>query len=193
MQKRLRCSAVVETNVNWMDLDTGDTLSRMKRGLWLISALVLLAECSQTPTLPAASRETDIASLRRAQEVAIEAFVSRNADHMVSAYSGDASLMFPNSPILHGDDLKTALRALAADPNFSIQFSTDRVEVAKSGEIGYTRGTYTMTMSDPNTKNVLREKGKYVTIYAREMDGSWKMMEDISNGDAPAVPMGSPR
>lgn len=176
-----------------MHFDIGDTLSRMKRGLWLISAFVLLAGCSQTPTLPAASRETDIASLRRAQEVAIEAFVSRNADHMVSAYSADASLMFPNAPILQGDDLKAAIRALAADPHFSMQFSTDRVEVAKSGEIGYTRGRYTMTMSDPNTKQVLRERGKYVTIYARQNDGSWKMMEDISNADAPALPMKSPR
>ena len=173
--------------------EISDTLGRMKRALWLISALVLLTGCSQTPTLPAASRETDVASLRRAQELAIEAFVSRNADHMVSSYSADASVMFPNAPILQGENLKTAIRALAADPHFSMQFSTDRVEVAKSGEIGYTRGTYTMTMSAPNTKQVLREKGKYVTIYARQNDGSWKMMEDISNADAPAVPIESPR
>jgi hypothetical protein len=82
------------------------------------------------------SRESDLNSLRNAQGAAIEAFVSRNADHMVSAYSADASLMFPNAPTLQGEDLRTAIRALAADPNFSIQFSTDRVEVAKSGEIG---------------------------------------------------------
>jgi ketosteroid isomerase-like protein len=167
-------------------LEISDTLGRMKRALWLTSALVLLAGCSQTPTPAVAPRESDVSLLRKAQEAAIEAFASRNADHMVSAYSADASLMFPNSPILQGEDLRTAIRALAADPNFSIQFSTDRVEVAKSGEIGYTRGTYTMTMSDRDTKKVLREKGKYVTIYSRQADGSWKMMEDISNADAPA-------
>ena len=80
------------------------------------------------------------------------------------------------------------LRA-AADPNFSIRFSTDKAEVAKSGEVGYTHGTYTMTMSDPNTKKPLREKGKYVTIYARQPDGNWKMIEDINNPDAPAIPV----
>jgi ketosteroid isomerase-like protein len=46
-----------------------------------------------------------------------------------------------------------------------------------------------MTMSDPNSKKILRENGKYVTIYAREADGSWKMIEDINNPDAPAVPV----
>jgi len=151
--------------------------------------LIFWAGCSQTPTPAVARRESDVSLLRKAQEAAIEAFVSRNADHMVSAYSADTSLLFPNSPILQGEDLRTAIPALAADPNFTIQFSTDRVEVAKSGEIGYTRGTYTMTMSDRDTKSVLHEKGKYVTIYSRQADGNWKMMEDISNEDAPAIPV----
>ena len=131
--------------------------------------------------------ESDIKSLRAAQDAAIEAFASKNADRMVSAYSTDASLMFPNSPILLGEDLRAAIKALAADPNFSIRFTTDKAEVAKSGEVGYTRGTYTMTMSDPNTRKPLREKGEYVTIYARQADGSWKMIEDINNADAPAI------
>jgi hypothetical protein len=33
-----------------------------------------------------------------------------------------------------------------------------------------------MKMSDPITRKPLREKGKYVTIYARKADGSWKMI-----------------
>ena len=161
----------------------------MKRALLSISALMILAGCSQNPAPIVASPEADVRSLRVAQEAAIEAFASKNADRMVSAYSADASLMFPNSPILRGEDLRAAIKALAADPNFSMQFTTDKAEVAKSGEFGYTRGAYTMTMSDPTTKKPLREKGKYVTIYARQADGSWKMLEDISNADAPAIPV----
>jgi hypothetical protein len=75
-------------------------------------------------------------------------------------------------PVLNGVGLRAAIKAMVADPNFSMQFRTDKVEAAKSGELGYTRGAYTMTMSDPKTKNVLREKGKYVTIYARQAKGS---------------------
>jgi hypothetical protein len=47
-----------------------------------------------------------------------------------------------------------------------------------------------MTMSDRDAKKVLREKGKYVTIDSRQADGSWRMMEDISNADAPTIPVG---
>ena len=44
-----------------------------------------------------------------------------------------------------------------------------------------------MTMTDPKIKKTLTEKGKYLTLYARQMDGSWKIVEDISNADAPAA------
>ena len=163
----------------------------MHRTLLLISTCLLLVACSQNSVTPAGSREADVNSLRAAQQAAIQAFASKSADRMVSAYATDASLMFTNSPILRGEDLKTAIRSLAADPNFSMQFTTDKVEVAKSGEIGYTRGSYTMTMSDPTAKKTLCEKGKYVSIYAKQADGSWKMIEDISNADAPAFPVES--
>jgi ketosteroid isomerase-like protein len=163
----------------------------MKRVLLSISALTILAVFTPTSAPVVASQETDVNSLRAAQQAAIEAFASKNPDRMVSAYSADATLMFPNSPILQGENLRAAIKALAADPNFSIRFTTDKAEVAKSGELGYTRGTYTMTMSDPSTKKPLREKGKYVTIYARQGDGSWKMIEDIDNPDSPATPVAS--
>ena len=161
----------------------------MKPAFVLIPALIVLAACSRTQGPAVHSQEGDLKSLRAAQQTAIALFASKSADQMASAYSPDASLMFPNSPLLHGQDLRTAMKALAADPNFSMQFTTDSAVVAKSGEVGYTRGTYTMTMSDPKTTKPLREKGKYVTIYARQPDGNWKIIEDISNADAPPIPV----
>lgn len=161
----------------------------MKRTLLPIALLAILTGCSQAPAPAVDNREADSRSLRAAEEAAIIAFSSKDGDRMIAAYSSDANLMLSNSPVLTGEDLRAAIKALAADPNFSMQFHTDRVETAKSGEIGYTRGAYTLTMTDPKTKRVLSEKGKYVTVYAKQADGSWKIIEDISNPDAPAIPV----
>jgi len=76
-----------------------------------------------------------------------------------------------------------------ADPNFSMKFNTAKVEATASGDLGYTTGAYTMTMTDPKSKKVLREKGKYLTVYGKQMDGTWKIVDDINNPDAPAVPV----
>jgi ketosteroid isomerase-like protein len=172
----------------WVGWGASDTMRGMKHALLPIAVFVILVGCSQTPAPIVDNREGDARSLRAAEEAAIKAFASKDVDQMVSAYSGDAKLMLSNSPILKGKDLRSAIKSMVADPNFSMQFRTDQVEAAKSGELGYTRGAYIMTMSDPKTKNVLRETGKYVTIYARQADGSWKIIEDISNADGPASP-----
>ena len=158
--------------------------------IWTSCAAVflLLAGCSRGPVPVADTHEADAKSLRAAEEAAIKAFESRDAGQMAAAYSPDATFMLTNTPALRGAELKAALEAFVADPNFSMRFNTMKVEVAKSGEIGYTRGAYTMTMSDPKTKKVLTEIGKYVTIYSKQPDGSWKIAEDISNADSPAGP-----
>ena len=63
------------------------------------------------------------------------------------------------------------------------------VEVAKSGDLGYAQGGYTMTMTDPKTKKVLTVNGKYVEVFRKQADGGWKAVEDIINEDAPPVPV----
>jgi ketosteroid isomerase-like protein len=62
------------------------------------------------------------------------------------------------------------------------------VDVAKSGDLGYSQGAYTMTFTDPKTKKVLTERGKYVTVFKKQADGSWKAVADIDNEDAPPSP-----
>ena len=75
-----------------------------------------------------------------------------------------------------------------SDPAFALQFSASRVEVAASNDLGFTEGTYSMTMTDPKRKKPVTEKGKYVTVFRRLPDGSWKSVEDTALADGPATP-----
>ena len=65
---------------------------------------------------------------------------------------------------------------------------SDKVDVAKSGDLGYSQGTNTWTMTDPKTKKVLTGKGKYVTVFKKQADGNWKAVADIAIEDAPPAP-----
>jgi ketosteroid isomerase-like protein len=60
------------------------------------------------------------------------------------------------------------------------------VEVSTGGDLAYSQGAYAFTGTDPKTKRVMSEKGKYVEVYKKQADGSWKIVEDINNADAPA-------
>ena len=154
-----------------------------------ISAFAILAGCATAPPLVVDHRAEAIRQIRAAEEAAIRAFGERNADRSASFYAADAALMMTNMQTVKGLDIKPLLKELMADPNFSMTFDTAKIEAARSGELGYTRGAYTMTMTDPKSKKILREAGKYLTVYAKQNDGSWKIVDDMNNPDAPAAPV----
>ena len=74
--------------------------------------------------------------------------------------------------------------AFFALPNFKISWQAKRADVAKSGELGYTSGTYQFSFVDPSGKTI-SDNGKYVTVWKKQMDGSWKVLLDIFNTDLP--------
>ena len=50
----------------------------------------------------------------------------------------------------------------------------------------YSQGTYTMTVSNQKTKKPMTDKGKFLTVYMKQADGSWKAVSDTFNSDSPA-------
>ena len=62
-----------------------------------------------------------------------------------------------------------------------------RVEVAKSGDMAYVSGTYTFDFKDASGKTV-KDRGKYLEVWERQPDGSWKCSADTWNSDLPAAP-----
>jgi uncharacterized protein (TIGR02246 family) len=51
-----------------------------------------------------------------------------------------------------------------------------------SGEYAIETGTYDQTMK-PTNGTPVRDIGKYVSVWKRQPDGSWKMVRDIFNSD----------
>ena len=98
--------------------------------------------------------------------------------------------MMPDAPIIMGKDaIRSAVAGMMSDKNLALSFATTNAQVAKGGDIAYTQGTYSMTMTNPKTKKLVAEKGKYLTVYKKQSDGTWKAIEDINNADAPAAPV----
>ena len=150
---------------------------------------VVLASCNQAPPPAPDTREADAKAIRDEEAAAQKDWAAKDADKIATIWADDASLLMPNMPILNGQDaIKTSLKQFLADPNFSLSYGATKVEVSRAGDYAYSQGTYTMNMTDPKTKKVITEKGKYVTVYKKQTDGSWKAVADINNADSPAAP-----
>ena len=148
--------------------------------------LLILSGCSQAP---ADTHDADARALRDGEAAWNKDWASKDADKIMAHYADDANLLVAGMPIASGKDaIHKALVGLLQDPAIALSFQAAQVEIAKDGDIGYTRGTYTMTMTDPATKKPVTEKGKYITVYRKGADGSWKATQDMNNADGPATP-----
>ena len=117
-------------------------------------------------------------------------YASKNADKLSSYYADNAVLMTPGMDAVSGKDaIQKMIAQMTADPALSLKFQASVVDAAKSGDMAYSQGTYTMTMTDPKTKQPVNDHGSYVTVYHKQADGSWKAVSDIASS---AVPPPSP-
>jgi ketosteroid isomerase-like protein len=75
----------------------------------------------------------------------------------------------------------------AANPDFTIEWTTTDVGVAASGDLAYERGSWT---SDPDGDGEApAEYGEYLTVW-KKIDGQWKVLYDAGTTiEAEAEPM----
>jgi uncharacterized protein (TIGR02246 family) len=108
------------------------------------------------------------------------AYAERDAKTLASMYADDAALANPGEELVRGKTaIEQATAAFAADPNLKVAFEANRIQVARSGELAYTRGRYTLTMTDPDTSKPETSIGHYLTVWQKQADGSWKAVEDF--------------
>ncbi len=113
-------------------------------------------------------------------------YKARDAAGLASVYAADAALANPGAPLVEGGPaIRTAVEQFVTDPNLDVQFASDRVQVAKSGDLAYTRGHFTMRSTDPATKQPRTDTGNYLTVWQKQADGSWKAVEDFVVPGAP--------
>jgi uncharacterized protein (TIGR02246 family) len=161
----------------------------MLRNISLIVCLtlaVLAVGCSNTPAPPRDTRAADVQAVKDLEAAAAKDANAKDVDKWAGFFAEDASGLFPGAAILNGRaTIKAAMASFLADPNFSLSLQSTRAMASKGGDMAYSQGTYTMTMTDPKTKKPMTDKGKYLTIFTKQPDGSWKAIADTFNSDSP--------
>jgi ketosteroid isomerase-like protein len=148
--------------------------------LGLAAAAVCLAEETKVEQ---ALRDADAAWSKAAR--------SKDLDKTVSYYSDDATVLPPNaSAATTKDAIRKIWQDMLASPGFAISWKATKVEMAKSGDLGFVSGAYELTMNDTSGKPVT-DKGKYVEVWEKKADGKWKCGTDTWNSDLPASPSAS--
>jgi ketosteroid isomerase-like protein len=88
-------------------------------------------------------------------------------------------------PVVKGSGpIREMYTKMASAPGFSLKWTPAAATVSSAGDLGYTSGSYEMTLKDESGAP-LAERGKYVAVWKKAAGGQWKVVEDIFNTNAP--------
>jgi ketosteroid isomerase-like protein len=107
--------------------------------------------------------------------------VNNGAAEAFNEYLTEDALQLPagNNPVKGVDNIYNRNN----QGNYILDWSPQYAEVAKSGDMGYTWGTYSLAYNDENGEEQ-KSYGKYLNIWKKQTDGNWKVAVDIGN-DSP--------
>ena len=162
-------------------------MSRTSLRVAVFAATVALAGATAvtaheaTADVEAAKRAIRIADLELAKSVA-----DRNLERFVALVGEDA--VFFGSGIARGRDaVAKAWLPFFTDGSLFLKWHPTQVEVASSGDLGYSIGEYERigknAAGNPETAT-----GNYVSIWRRQADGKWKVVLDIGTPASPRKP-----
>lgn len=105
---------------------------------------------------------------------------AKDLDKCVSYYTDDAVLFFPGVPAVVGkDNIRKFFQQVLAAPNLQVTFAFETPEVARSGDLAMELGSFQVATTDkkgnPSTSGF-----KFVLVWKKQADGSWKVGADTS-------------
>jgi uncharacterized protein (TIGR02246 family) len=163
---------------------------------WLAVAVgvVLGSACRPAPREgPPTGVEAAAAPLSAADQAAIRAvdtmFVAAagggDAARLAAMYVADASLMPPNAPTVHGRDGIQKFWGAFVDA-YRVNLTLTSEEVEGRGDLAYSRGHYAIDLT-PKAHGLApaHDEGKFLVIFRRQPDGTWRLAVDMSSSDLP--------
>jgi ketosteroid isomerase-like protein len=149
----------------------------------LLGLLMLLALASCAPQKP------DMVALKGVideyNSLVTKSMLEGNVSATMSYYADDAVSMPASGPMLKGKEAiqKNSDEMMKSGMKFTaVKFTSS--EVGGSGTLAYEIGTYDMSMEIGPTK--IDDNGKYMTLWKKQADGSWKVFSEIWNSSVEA-------
>jgi ketosteroid isomerase-like protein len=159
----------------------------MKKLFPIVATLLVLATSGCAPQVDTAAEQAAIEQAQRDWLAATNKPGEEGADGYASFVTDDAVWLPANAALVEGRDAVRAwILPLTQAEDFSITWEATRVEVSAAGDLAYSMGTYEYSLKDAEG-NPVSDKGKFVDIWKKQADGSWKAAIGIGNSDQPAA------
>jgi uncharacterized protein (TIGR02246 family) len=120
-------------------------------------------------------------AVRKVMQDWVFACNSKQLEDLVSTYSTDALVLRPNHPAVRGSPAIREFFFAALDSGVG-DVEIDPIRLDVTGDVGYEAGRYKMLVPVAVSKR-REERGKYLTLLARQPNGEWRIVCDCWSSD----------
>ncbi len=157
----------------------------MKRYQLILAGLLALAAIACAP-------QVDVKAEKAAIEIMLADWVEvtnqggeAGADGYASFVTEDAVFLPPNEVRIEGRaGVREMILQFTLAEDFSIDWKATSIEVAADGKLAYTNGVFEYSLKDA-AGNPVSDKGKFVDVFKKQADGSWKCSLGMWSSDLP--------
>jgi ketosteroid isomerase-like protein len=140
------------------------------------------------------AQNDNVSEMRLNLEKWTDKFVKANLDGdyktIANFYSDDAVSLPSYEPMWRGKN--AILEGNKKDFESGMKFNSFKVkslDLFGSGDLVYEIGTFEVNFNLPNMTSAMNDHGKYLNVWQKQNDGSWKLKADTWNSDVNPMSM----
>jgi uncharacterized protein (TIGR02246 family) len=152
----------------------------------LVLMLAVVASCSSSATPPRDTRASDESAIEAAMKDYTAAILSNDAAKVASWWTDDALYIDRAAPAIHG---RAGLDSLVKGELSGMSVtavSVEKDDLAVSGDLAYFIGRYREVLQ-PRQGAAVENAGRFVFIWKRQLDGTWKIARSVGTDLAKAA------
>jgi ketosteroid isomerase-like protein len=139
-------------------------------------AIVVLLSLNIAQAQSASGADT----LRQLEADFMKAAAERGSQGYMSYYAEDAVELPNRADMIQGKESIAKSMSFLDQKDNHLTWTPVHADMAASGDLGYTFGTYEFRSKDKDGKPTV-EYGKYASVWKKQKDGSWKVVMDMGN------------
>lgn len=150
----------------------------MKRQILIVSVLCCLSLIYSKRVLAGAEDDSFKAAVEEIFATYSAANMKKDVDGWIALWDEEGIKMSPNIPSIYG---KSAIREFKHKKSQSpdqMEMTIKVEDVQLSGDYGFAHGTYNVSVTPQGGGPAKSKEGKYLTIFKKQPDGSWKIYRD---------------
>ena len=155
-----------------------------RKSFWLL--VLLCSSVAAVALTSAGGLQDETAEVRSAIDAGnalwIEGFRNSDAELLASVFDKNGAILSSSGDRIDGPEAIRERMDVAMARFGPVETTIETMNVWVEGEIAYETGSYSYTFR-PGTEEEQVVAGRYVVVWKRQADGSWKILRDIGLPD----------